>query len=241
MNNCLLTGKNVLITAGPTREPIDPVRYISNHMGGRMGYDLAAFMLQQGARVFLVSGPVKVDITHPMLTVVKVNTASEMYLACCKFFEDANIAIFAAAVSDYRPKVISSKKIINEDDSFTVKMVKNIDIAGAFAKVKRFNQFTVGIATETDGDMQRAMQKMEKKNFDMMIVNSLIAEDINYGFDLNSISVLKSDNTIEQLTIKPKAAVVKDIVTAISKMFNHKQPGAYNHQANQSNSQSLMA
>lgn len=241
MNNCLLTGKNVLITAGPTREPIDPVRYISNHTGGKMGYDIAAFMLQQGARVFLVSGPVKVTMVHPMLTVVKVNTASEMYLACCKFFEDADIAIFAAAVSDYRPKVVSHKKIINDDDSFTVKMVKNIDIAGAFAKVKRFNQFTVGIASETDGDMQRAMQKMEKKNFDMMVVNSLIAEDINYGFDLSSISVLKSDYTIEELTMKPKAAVIKDIVAAISQMVNHTQPVIYHQQTNQSNSQSLMA
>ncbi len=230
-----------MITAGPTREPIDPVRYISNHTGGKMGYDIAAFMLQQGARVFLVSGPVKVTMVHPMLTVVKVNTASEMYLACCKFFEDADIAIFAAAVSDYRPKVVSHKKISNDDDSFTVKMVKNIDIAGAFAKVKRFNQFTVGIASETDGDMQRAMQKMEKKNFDMMVVNSLIAEDINYGFDLSSISVLKSDYSIEELTMKPKAAVIKDIVAAISQMVNHPQPVIYHQQTNQSNSQSLMA
>lgn len=230
-----------MITAGPTREPIDPVCYISNHTCGKMGYDVAAFMLQQGARVFLVSGLVKVTMVHPMLTVVKVNTASEMYLACCKFFEDADIAIFAAAVSDYRPKVVSHKKINNEDDSFTVKMVKNIDIAGAFAKVKRFNQFTVGIASETDGDMQRAMQKMEKKNFDMMVVNSLIAEDINYGFDLSSISVLKSDYTIQQLTMKPKAAVIKDIVAAISQMVNHKQPATYHQQTNQSNSQSLMA
>src|SRR5690349_1802349 len=116
MSTNLLHNKKVLITAGPTREAIDPVRYISNHSSGKMGYAIAEIFLQHGAMVFLVSGPVSVSLQHPNLTLIKVNSANEMYLACCRFFETIDIAVFAAAVADYRPAHIAEQKIKKDDD-----------------------------------------------------------------------------------------------------------------------------
>src|SRR5436189_646381 len=127
MNATFLHNKKVLITAGPTRESIDPVRYISNHSTGKMGYALAEQFLQQGAEVFIVSGPVNIQLTHPNLKIVNVNSASEMYLACCRFFEEADIAVFAAAVADYRPAKVAEQKIKKDESSFTITLVKNID------------------------------------------------------------------------------------------------------------------
>lgn len=133
----LLLGKKVLITAGPTREAIDPVRYISNHSSGKMGYAIANAFLQQGAEVFLVSGPVEMHLEHPKLKLVKVNSASEMYMACCRFFEETDIAIFAAAVADYRPEKAAEQKIKKDDSTFVIRMAKNIDIAAEFGRIKQ--------------------------------------------------------------------------------------------------------
>src|SRR5258705_5013749 len=127
--NTNLVDKKVLITSGSTREAIDPVRYISNHSSGKMGYAIADQFLQQGAEVFLVSGPVHLALKHPRLTLVKVTSALEMDLACCNFFEEVDIAIFAAAVADYRPEYISKQKIKKDEPSFTIKMINNVDIA----------------------------------------------------------------------------------------------------------------
>jgi len=136
MSTHILHNKKILITSGPTREAIDPVRYISNHSTGKMGYAIAESFLQQGAKVFLVSGPVGISLQHPNLKLVKVNSANEMYLACCRFFETVDIAVFAAAVADYRPAQIAEQKIKKDDESFTIKMVKNVDIAHEFGKIK---------------------------------------------------------------------------------------------------------
>src|SRR6266699_1098856 len=125
MTNSIFKNKKVLITAGPTREAIDPVRYISNHSSGKMGYAIAESFLQQGAEVFLISGPVSLTLKHPHLKLVKVNSAMEMFLSCCRFFESADIAVFAAAVADYRPKIIASQKIKKDDATFNIQMVKN--------------------------------------------------------------------------------------------------------------------
>src|SRR4030095_16230172 len=136
MRSSKLAGKKVLITAGPTQEAIDPVRYISNHSSGKMGYAIAEQLLEQGAKVFLISGPVNIKLEHPNLKIVKINSANEMYLACCHFFEEVDVAIFAAAVADYRPEKVAEQKIKKDDSSFTIKMVKNIDIAYEFGKIK---------------------------------------------------------------------------------------------------------
>ncbi|MES2649786.1 MAG: phosphopantothenoylcysteine decarboxylase [Bacteroidota bacterium] len=240
MNNCLLKGKKVLITAGPTREYIDSVRYISNNAGGKIGYELAAYLLQQGAQVFLVSGPVKVDLSHPMLTVVKATTGCEMYLACCRFFEEADIAIFAAAVSDYKPKEISRVMILKEETTLSIKMEKNIDIAGAFARLKRFNQLTIGFTMDSHCSLKQAISKLEKKNFDMLVLNNLEAGDKKeYDLPANGTSILKNDLSIEQLSSKSKTLVVKDIVMSIAGMLKQKHlPVSLYHHSNISNSNS---
>src|SRR4051794_1005700 len=116
--NTILRNKKILITSGPTREAIDPVRYISNHSSGKMGYAIAKTLLDEGARVYLISGPVNIDMQHPNLTIEKVQSASEMYLACCRYSEAVDIAIFAAAVADYRPEKVAIRKIKKDEDSF---------------------------------------------------------------------------------------------------------------------------
>lgn len=163
-----LKNKKVLITAGPTREGIDPVRYISNHSTGKMGYALAETCLHQGAKVFLVSGPVHIHVTHPNLEIIPVNSASEMYLACCRFFEEVDIVVFAAAVADYRPHRIAAQKIKKDQDIFSIRMIKNVDIAFEFGKIKRTDQLSVGFALETEEELNNAEGKLEKKNFDMI-------------------------------------------------------------------------
>lgn len=160
----IFKNKKVLITAGPTREAIDPVRYISNHSSGKMGYAIAEQFLQQSAEVFLVSGPVSIELkNHPKLTLVKVNSALEMDLACCSFFEEADIAIFAAAVADYRPEFVSQQKIKKDEPSFTIKMIKNVDIAYEFGKVKTSRQLSVGFALETNDELTNATSKLIKR------------------------------------------------------------------------------
>src|SRR2546423_7830136 len=149
MSTYIFRNKKVLITAGPTREAIDPVRYISNHSSGKMGYAIAEAFLQQSAEVFLISGPVSISLQHPNLKIVRVNSAGEMYLACCRFFEAIDIGVFAAAVADYRPAEIAEQKIKKDDDSFAIKMVKTVDIAYEFGKIKTARQISVGFALET--------------------------------------------------------------------------------------------
>ena len=137
MGTTILKGKKALITAGPTPEALDPVRFISNHSSGKMVYAIAQAFLQQGAEVILVSGPVCIKTEpHLRLQIIHVQSASEMYLACCQYFEDTDIAVFAAAVADYHPKRVSEQKIKKQDDSFTIKMVKNFEIDFGFGRIK---------------------------------------------------------------------------------------------------------
>jgi len=216
MNSPSLKNKNVLITAGPTQEGIDPVRYISNHSTGKMGYALAESCLKQGAKVFLISGPVHIQLVHPNLKLVHVNSASEMYLACCRFFEEADIAVFAAAVADYRPHRIASQKIKKDQDSFSIRMVKNIDIAFEFGKIKRPDQLSVGFALETENELKNAMGKLDRKNFDMVILNSMNDEKSGFGFDTNQISIIKKDLSRKTFPLKSKKEVAADIVSEIA-------------------------
>ncbi|MBL7744666.1 MAG: phosphopantothenoylcysteine decarboxylase [Chitinophagaceae bacterium] len=222
MNATILHNKKVLITAGPTREAIDPVRYISNHSTGKMGYAIAREFLRQGAQVFMVSGPVCIELQHPNLTVVHVNSANEMYMACCRFFEDADIAVFAAAVADYRPAKIAEQKIKKEDSSFTISMVKNIDIAFEFGKIKTAAQVSVGFALETNDELAHAQGKLQKKNFDMVVLNSMNDANATFGYDTNKITVVRRDKPHQEFLLKHKTEVAKDIVKEIcSLLINH--------------------
>jgi len=222
MHNTKLNNKKVLITAGPTREAIDPVRYISNHSSGKMGYAIAGALLEAGAHVFLVSGPVCMHLEHSRLTLVKVNSASEMYLSCCRYFEEVDIAIFAAAVADYRPEKTAMQKIKKDEDSFIIKMVKNVDIAAEFGKVKSPVQLSIGFALETNDEMKNAVEKLARKNFDMVILNSMNDQQATFGFDTNKITIIKKDFTKKEFPLKSKHEVATDIVDEIIAHSNKK-------------------
>lgn len=212
MNTTPLLNKKILITAGPTREAIDPVRFISNHSSGKMGYAIAAECLQQGAEVFLVSGPVCTSLKHPKLNLVKVNTAAEMYLACCRFFEQADVAVFAAAVADYRPAKIAEKKIKKDEAVFTIQLVKNVDIAYEFGKIKKSNQLSIGFALETNDELKHAIGKLNKKKFDMVVLNSMNDSNATFCFDTNKITTIKNDFSQTVYPLKNKKEVAEDIV-----------------------------
>ena len=215
----IFKNKKVLITTGPTREAIDPVRYISNHSSGKMGYAIAEQFLQLGAQVFLVSGPVSIELDHPRLTLTKVNSALEMDLACCNYFEEIDIAVFAAAVADYRPEQIAKNKIKKDEPSFTIKMVKNVDIAYEFGKIKSSRQLSIGFALETNDELRHATGKLIKKNFDMVVLNSMNDNKATFGHDTNKITIITKDFTQKQFSLKHKNEVAKDIVEAVFEMY----------------------
>jgi phosphopantothenoylcysteine decarboxylase/phosphopantothenate--cysteine ligase len=218
----ILKNKKVLITAGPTREAIDPVRYISNHSSGKMGYAIAESFLKHGADVILVSGPVSLTLEHPNLQLIKINSAIEMFLACCNFFESIDIAVFSAAVADYRPAIISEQKIKKDDATFSIRMVKNVDIAYEFGKIKTAQQIAVGFALETNDELKHAVGKLDKKNLDMVVLNSMNDANATFGFDTNKISIIKNDFTQKNFPLKPKSEVANDIVSEIKTFLSHK-------------------
>jgi phosphopantothenoylcysteine decarboxylase/phosphopantothenate--cysteine ligase len=209
----------VLITAGPTREAIDPVRFISNHSSGKMGYAIAEEFLQLGAEVILVSGPVCIQLQHPRLEIVKINSATDMYLACCNYFEKIHIAVFAAAVADYRPERIAKHKIKKEEASFIVKMVKNIDIAFEFGKIKRPHQLSVGFALETNDEINHAISKLNRKNFDFVVLNSMNDAQAGFGYDTNKISIFSRAGEQKMFPLKAKSEVAADIVKEALKLY----------------------
>ncbi len=223
MKDNFFAAKKVLITAGPTREAIDPVRYISNHSTGKMGYAIAESFLKRGAPVFLVSGPVCINLNHPNLRIVNVNSASEMYLACCGFFQEVDVAVFAAAVADYRPEHVSEQKIKKDDSSLMVKMVKNIDIAYEFGKIKTNEQFSVGFALETNDELKHARKKLVRKNFDMVVLNSMNDANAAFGYDTNKVTMIRKDFSLHEYSLKPKAQVAEDIVSEIALLMKEEQ------------------
>ena len=212
-----------MITAGPTREAIDPVRYISNHSSGKMGYAIARQFLQLGARVVLVSGPVQEQLEHPNLKIMPVSSAAEMHMACSRCFESCEIAVFAAAVADYRPAHIASQKIKKEDSEFTIHLVKNVDIAAEFGKIKQDRQLSIGFALETNNELAHAAAKLERKNFDMVILNSMNDANSTFGFDTNKITILSKDFQPKQFPLKNKKEVAKDIVQEIGGLLLSRQ------------------
>ncbi|HEX2608062.1 MAG TPA: phosphopantothenoylcysteine decarboxylase [Flavisolibacter sp.] len=223
MSYHLLNKKRVLITAGPTRESIDPVRFISNHSSGKMGYALAEEFLKLGAQVILVSGPVCLKLEHPHLKIISVESANDMYMACCLHFESVDIAVFSAAVADYRPARIASQKIKKEDDSFSIDLIRNVDIAGEFGKYKSPHQLSIGFALETNNEVNHAISKLKRKNFDMVVLNSMNDARATFGYDTNKISLISTDMQQRDFPLKPKKEVAKDIVNAISALLLNKQ------------------
>ena len=219
MTSNTFLNKNILITAGPTQEALDPVRFISNHSSGKMGFAIAEAFLRQGANVYLVSGPVSITLEHPKLQVIAVKTANEMFLACCRFFDLADVVIFSAAVADYRPANVATHKIKKQEDEFTIKMVKNVDIAYELGKLKKANQLIVGFALETNDEITHAIGKLRKKNFDMVVLNSMNDAHATFGHDTNKITILKRDLVQKEFRLKKKSAVADDIVNEVTSML----------------------
>jgi phosphopantothenoylcysteine decarboxylase / phosphopantothenate---cysteine ligase len=216
-----LNQKTVLITAGPTYEPIDPVRFIGNHSTGKMGYALAECFAQAGARVLLVSGPTQQQARHPHIQVLSVTTADQMYDQVRAHAATADILVFAAAVADYKPKTVSPVKVKKKDDTLTLELVKNVDIAKAIGQSKRPDQFTVGFALETDQEVANAQAKLQSKNLDLVVLNSLQDEGAGFKHDTNKISIIEA-HKITAFDLKPKTQVAQDIVTFIAQKIDEK-------------------
>jgi phosphopantothenoylcysteine decarboxylase/phosphopantothenate--cysteine ligase len=218
-----LIGKNILITAGPTQEAIDPVRFISNHSTGKMGYALADKLAKLGAKVTLVSGPVQIALPDERIQLIKVHSAKEMFEAAQSVFPEANVTILAAAVADYTPTTVADKKIKKKEDSFTIELTKTIDIAKTFGQQKKAQQLLVGFALETDNEVANAMGKIQSKNLDLIVLNSLRDAGAGFGHDTNKVSILKKDGMQLNFDLKSKQDVANDIIAVIedSLAFNN--------------------
>jgi phosphopantothenoylcysteine decarboxylase/phosphopantothenate--cysteine ligase len=216
-----LQGTQVLITAGPTQEAIDPVRYVSNASSGKMGYALAAAFADQGASVILVSGPTSQHLPHKDVQIVEVRSAEEMYLAAKDRFASCQISVFAAAVSDYRPAKVQEKKIKKSDDTLTLRLAKNVDIAKSLSSLKKPNQFTVGFALETHDEETNARKKLLEKNFDMIVLNSLNDPGAGFGYDTNQVKImLASEKDSIRIPLKTKQEIAGDIVKLITERYH---------------------
>ncbi len=213
-NSLSLSGKKILITAGPTYEPLDPVRFIGNHSSGKMGYDIALEAASQGAEVVLISGPTHLTLQHPSIQMVHVQTAKEMYDACHKVFAGVDAVVAAAAVADYRPKHVSDQKMKKNNEDLTILLEKNPDILASLGAVKK-QQFLVGFALETQDEINYAKDKIRKKNLDLIVLNSLNDEGAGFGKPTNKVTFIDKDFNILPQELKSKEMVAKDIIQKI--------------------------
>jgi phosphopantothenoylcysteine decarboxylase/phosphopantothenate--cysteine ligase len=209
-----LAGKKALITAGPTHEAIDPVRFISNHSSGKMGIALANELNKRGAEVQLVLGPSHIKPDDD-IKVNEVVSADEMYLQCMKDFESYDIIIMAAAVADYSPKKVSTKKIKKTSEAFSLELIKTKDILLEAGKRKKPHQFLVGFALETNNEKENALKKLTHKNADLIVLNSTNDEGAGFAFDTNRITIFDKNKKEYKFPAKPKKEVAEDIINTI--------------------------
>lgn len=213
-----LKGKKALVTAGPTYEPIDPVRFIGNRSSGKMGVAIAENLAQRGAEVTLILGPSNVSVKTNGITVINVETAQQMYEAATTHFPNVDIAVLAAAVADYRPKSAATEKIKKKASEMTLTLEKTFDIAASLGKLKQ-QQLIVGFALETSNEIQNASEKLKRKNFDFIVLNSLNDKGAGFSHDTNKVTLIDKDNMLEEFQLKSKLAVAEDIVNKIVKML----------------------
>lgn len=215
-----LAGLNIMITAGPTHEKIDPVRFIGNYSSGKMGYAIAHEAAVRGADVTLISGPVSISADHPSIKVIKVESAREMFDECAKAFQDADIAIMSAAVADYAPKIKFDRKIKRETDNAPefIELVKNPDIAAALGSQKGPGQRVIGFALETDNGDANAFDKLRRKNLDMIVLNSLQDPGAGFQTDTNKITIIYPSGEKVSFGLKHKRLVAKDIIDSILRL-----------------------
>jgi phosphopantothenoylcysteine decarboxylase/phosphopantothenate--cysteine ligase len=207
-----LQGKKVLITAGPTYEALDPVRFIGNRSSGKMGLALAEECKARGANVTLILGPVSLKVSLDIDNMIKVQSAQEMYEAALGHFDSSDVIILAAAVADYKPATISDKKIKKSGDNMQIELVKTVDIAATLGAKKSQKQVMVGFALETNDEISNAKQKLHKKNLDFIVLNSLKDNGAGFQHDTNKITIVDKNGQETPFDLKSKSAVAKDII-----------------------------
>ena len=214
-----LKGKRIMVTAGPTYERIDPVRFIGNYSSGKMGYAIAEELAKRGAIVELISGPVKIAAKRKNIIVTKTESAAEMYAAACEIFPKCKGAIMSAAVADFTPSQCADSKIKNKQ-TMQITLVPTPDIAAAMGKMKQKTQFLVGFALETDHEEINALEKLQKKNLDFIVLNSLRDAGAGFMTDTNKVTIYHRDGVHIAYELKPKAEVASDIVNSIERYIN---------------------
>ena len=209
-----LRGKKVLITAGPTYESIDPVRFIGNHSSGKMGFELAKTAANLGAEVVLISGFSHEKVDHSLIQRIDVVSAQDMYDATHEHFKESDIAILSAAVADYKPKNISTKKIKKKDTSISIELVKTKDILASLGEIKE-SQFLVGFALETNNELENALGKLKRKNLDLIVLNSLQDKGAGFKKSTNKVTIIDKSEKISEFSLKSKSEVAQDIFNEI--------------------------
>lgn len=210
-----MQGKKVLLTAGPTREPIDPVRFISNYSSGKMGIALAEEAAKRGAEVTLVKGPTVVQTNNPTIKTINVQTAAEMFDAVAQYFAENDVVIFAAAVADYTPKFPASSKIKKQGNELMLELVKTKDIAFEMSKHKQSTQLCIGFALETDNEEEYAKAKLASKNLDIIVLNSLRDEGAGFQVDTNKVTIIDKQGKRTAFDVQSKTETAKDILDYI--------------------------
>src|SRR6056300_1473218 len=217
--NLKLYQKKVLITAGPTYEAIDPVRYIGNHSSGKMGFEIAKAAANLGAKVVLISGPTHQNVSHSLIEVVPVISAQDMYGAVHERFETVDIAVLSAAVADFSPKEVASQKIKKKTDTLTLELTKTKDILASLGEIKK-QQYLVGFALETNNELENAKGKLKKKNLDLIVLNSLNDKGAGFKSDTNKVTFIDNKNQITEFKLKSKAEVATDLMNKIISEIN---------------------
>ena len=211
-----LKNKNILITAGPTHESLDPVRFIGNHSSGKMGYAIAEVAANLGAQVTLISGPVSLKISNDAINLISVTTANEMFKATHHYFKNCEIAILSAAVADFTPSKVALHKIKKKEETLTIELNKTKDILASLGEIKS-NKYLVGFALETQNELENAKTKLNKKNLDLIVLNSLNDKGAGFKLDTNKITLISKDNKIATFKVKTKKKVANDILQHIIK------------------------
>ncbi len=214
-----LTGKSILVTAGPTYEKIDAVRYIGNFSTGLMGFSIAETLANRGAKVTLIAGPTHLTISHPNVVRLNIESAQQMYELCEKYFPSSDAAILSAAVADFSPKEFSANKIKKSDDTLNINLVQTKDILASLGQQKKSNQKLVGFALETESEIENAKQKLKNKNLDFIVLNSLNDEGAGFAVPTNKITILDKEGNIEAFELKSKKEAAIDIVEKLSSLF----------------------
>lgn len=214
-----LKGKKVLITAGPTYEAIDPVRFIGNHSSGKMGCEIAKTVANLGAEVILVIGPSAEKIEHSLINRINVKSAEDMYNACHNYYNEVDIAICSAAVADYKPKNIANKKIKKKDTSLVIELAPTKDILKSLGKAKK-KQFLVGFALETDDEIANAKSKIQRKNLDLIVLNSLKDKGAGFAGNTNKVTIIDKHFNEKAFELKSKKEVSRDIINEIIQQIN---------------------